>query len=383
MGRSRLRQGLWRAKGEGQDSVPKGCERPALPVMSQASGCRISLSTKLSRPSTVQKRASSSALKVAALCCDIQAVKKTHHLSVGGWVLMGLCLISRRQGGRRILCCLSFVVLSLIGALGLSAPSVRAQQLEIKDLAAKMAESLRASGEKKVAVFDFVGPGETITALGEKLADDFSHALSRSGGHLHVEDRASVAQRLIKMDFEPEDSLDSESVLAFARFLKLNAAVLGTIARDGDQLRISVRAVQVSGKDASDIDSKSATIGLSDESAKLMQNYIAPPETDAGIDKSIPASGQRGYSFPKCVYCPQSQFSQAAVDAKFQGTISLILVVTADGRATNIHPIKRLPFGLTSKAIESVEQWRFEPAKGPDGRPVAVRQIIEVTFHLY
>jgi TonB family protein len=296
---------------------------------------------------------------------------------------MGLCLISRRQGGRRILCCLSFVVLSLIGALGLSAPSASAQQQEIKDLASTMAQSLHASGEKKVAVFDFVGPGETITAFGAKLADDFSRALSQSDQHLHVEDRRDVAHRMKEMDYGPEDSLDAGSVLAFAQVLKLNAAVLGTIARDGDQMRVSVRAVQIGDKGTTVIDSRGATIAVSDESAKLMQTYIARPEADAGVDKSLPEPGTGGYSYPKCVYCPQPQYSQPAIHAKFQGTVMLSVVITADGRATDIRVKRRLPYGLTNKAIEAVQQWKFEPAKDSDGRPVAVRTIIETTFHLY
>jgi TonB family protein len=58
-------------------------------------------------------------------------------------------------------------------------------------------------------------------------------------------------------------------------------------------------------------------------------------------------------------------------------------VVTEDGRAADIKVVKRAPFGLANAAVETIQQWKFEPAKDPDGRPVAVRQMIEVTFHLY
>jgi hypothetical protein len=44
-----------RVRGEEKNSAPKGCEHPALPFISQASGCRIPFSTKVSRPSTVRK----------------------------------------------------------------------------------------------------------------------------------------------------------------------------------------------------------------------------------------------------------------------------------------------------------------------------------------
>jgi TonB family protein len=68
---------------------------------------------------------------------------------------------------------------------------------------------------------------------------------------------------------------------------------------------------------------------------------------------------------------------------KFQGTVFLSAVVKADGEASDIEVIKRLPFGLTNKAVEAVRKWRFEPARDADGRPVAVKQVVEVSFHLY
>lgn len=96
-----------------------------------------------------------------------------------------------------------------------------------------------------------------------------------------------------------------------------------------------------------------------------------------------PNAGTGGYGSPGCLYCPQPQFSDEAVKAKYQGTVVLVAVITADGRATDIHVSKGLGLGLDEKAVEAVRTWRFRPALGPDGKPASVRQTIEVTFHLY
>ena len=64
-------------------------------------------------------------------------------------------------------------------------------------------------------------------------------------------------------------------------------------------------------------------------------------------------------------------------------SVEMIAIITQDGRATDIHVAKGLGRGLDEKAIEAVRTWRFRPALGPDGKPAAVRQTIEVTFHLY
>ena len=96
-----------------------------------------------------------------------------------------------------------------------------------------------------------------------------------------------------------------------------------------------------------------------------------------------PNAGTGGYGSPACLYCPQPQFSDEAVKAKYQGTVLLVAVITADGRATDIRVAKGLGLGLDEKAVEAVRTWRFRPALGPDGKPASVRQSIEVTFHLY
>ena len=83
------------------------------------------------------------------------------------------------------------------------------------------------------------------------------------------------------------------------------------------------------------------------------------------------------------MYCPSPAFSDEAVKAKYQGVVELLAVITADGHATDIKVAKGLGLGLDEKAVEAVRNWRFKPALGPDGKPASVRQLIEVTFHLY
>jgi protein TonB len=94
-------------------------------------------------------------------------------------------------------------------------------------------------------------------------------------------------------------------------------------------------------------------------------------------------AGYGGYGVPSCIYCPNAQFSDEAVKAKFQGTVTLSIVITADGRATEIHVAKGLGLGLDENAVAAVRAWRFKPALGPNGKPAPVRMNVEVVFHLY
>jgi protein TonB len=93
-------------------------------------------------------------------------------------------------------------------------------------------------------------------------------------------------------------------------------------------------------------------------------------------------AGKDGVGYPDCAYCPQPKYSEEARKAKYQGTVVLQAVITADGRAIDIQVVKGPGLGLEEKAVEAVKTWRFKPALGPNGKPVAVVVPIEVNFRL-
>ena len=107
------------------------------------------------------------------------------------------------------------------------------------------------------------------------------------------------------------------------------------------------------------------------------------PGEGYGTGGGVPNAGTGGYGMPACVYCPQAEYSDEAVKAKYQGTVYLIATITADGKATDIQVVKGMGLGLDEKAIAAVRTWRFTPARGPNGQPASVRQTIEVQFRLF
>jgi len=94
-------------------------------------------------------------------------------------------------------------------------------------------------------------------------------------------------------------------------------------------------------------------------------------------------AGVNGVGVPVCLYCPIPQYSDEARKAKYQGTVVLQVTITTDGKAINISVVKGPGLGLEEKAIEAVKGWKFKPAVGPAGKPVATIVPIEVTFRLY
>jgi TonB family protein len=89
-----------------------------------------------------------------------------------------------------------------------------------------------------------------------------------------------------------------------------------------------------------------------------------------------------GVSAPVVVHSVEPEFTPEARAASFQGSVSIQLIVDAQGNPQNVHVIRHLGMGLDEKAIEAVRQYRFKPAMY-QGHPVAVQMIVDVDFHLH
>jgi TonB family protein len=89
-----------------------------------------------------------------------------------------------------------------------------------------------------------------------------------------------------------------------------------------------------------------------------------------------------GVSMPRAIYSPEPEFSEEARRSKYQGEVTLLAIIGADGLPRNLTVVRSLGMGLDEKALESVRTWRFEPAR-KNGQAVAVQMNIIVSFHLF
>ncbi len=88
-----------------------------------------------------------------------------------------------------------------------------------------------------------------------------------------------------------------------------------------------------------------------------------------------------GVTAPTVLYKREPEYSDEARKAKLQGAVVLYIIVTPDGKASNIKVQKSLGLGLDEKAMEAVAAWKFSPGK-KDGKAVPVEAYIEVNFRL-
>ena len=90
-----------------------------------------------------------------------------------------------------------------------------------------------------------------------------------------------------------------------------------------------------------------------------------------------------GIQMPKLEYEAKPQYTPEAMKAGIQGSIGLSVVVLETGAVGEVKITKSLDkeYGLDDEAVKTVKQWRFKPGM-KDGKPVAVRVDIEMTFKL-
>jgi TonB family protein len=87
--------------------------------------------------------------------------------------------------------------------------------------------------------------------------------------------------------------------------------------------------------------------------------------------------------YPACLRCPEPSLTRMARTHHVEGVVFLRAMLTERGTAEQIEVVKGLDYGLTDRALAAVRRWRFKPPIGMDGKPVAMRITILVTFGLH
>ena len=111
-------------------------------------------------------------------------------------------------------------------------------------------------------------------------------------------------------------------------------------------------------------------------------------DSETPIAKMQPA-GTGGFTlpmgitaYPSCSYCPDPGYPEEARSKHLEGTVTFSVMIGTDGRPGDITLVKASDPVFVETAKAAVQKWRFNPALGPNGQPVAVKFPIDVTFRL-
>jgi TonB family protein len=104
-----------------------------------------------------------------------------------------------------------------------------------------------------------------------------------------------------------------------------------------------------------------------------------------GLNKpEYPLSSLRpiGIVLPRVLSKPPPYYTRIARQARVEGKLLLEVIVDIEGSVTVQNIINPLGMGLEESALETLSEWKFEPAS-LNGKPVACPARIEIHFRLY
>jgi len=292
----------------------------------------------------------------------------------------------------------------MVSAACLSAPRALRGQDSAKldaltsEAAKKIEESNSKSGEPPVVlVAPFENTHGSASELDTHITREFAESLTRHTPSIHVLSPDALARGVSERHL-PQEALRSAQVMACeAGDLGASFVVRSDLeyAPDGAVLNVYVMRI----KPRATIFTKATVLSLTDEERALAAKQIPdaapivtheerrwdnPDHPPVGRALALPgAPGEPRLDGPKCRHCPRPDFTEGALATKMNGTIVVRVQISSEGIPTKIRLIQGLPCGLTDKAFEAVQHWLFEPAKLPDGTPVAVEVPVEVTFRTY
>lgn len=111
----------------------------------------------------------------------------------------------------------------------------------------------------------------------------------------------------------------------------------------------------------------------------LAQQSSEPGETDLAVQKLDYKAGMHA---PKPVHQPEAEYSPEARKKQIDGKCAISLIVDPKGMPANIHVIRCSDMVFAKPSLDSTAKYTFKPATTADGKPVAVKIYIEISFRM-
>lgn len=285
---------------------------------------------------------------------------------------------------------LSNVICFLLAVQG-PGPSAPFQHTEVKEAAKAVAAILLKEGLRSAVVLDFSGPGNNKTELGRYLASAFRDSLGAASFGIPVWNQSALEPVLRKYEM-PSEFLSQVRVAQFVgQEASVDSLIIGFVSVEDQFVSLEMQVYRTNRKRI--IANPTTRFPLDDHLRSLLENPIPlrngaeESQKDSWLGAlppdSMPRAGKNGVGYPRCEHCLNPTYTDTARKAGIQCRVLLVVVVSTEGSAGQIQIARSCPFGLTEKSIEAVRGWRFRPAEGQDGKPIAAWAPIEISFRTY
>jgi TonB family protein len=242
-----------------------------------------------------------------------------------------------------------------------------------KPTAEQISSEITRLALRRVYVSDFLDTSGPRTPTGAYFAAAFSKLLRQPAHSFTIISRFNAHKFLDDSGWTDRDLSNPDVLSKFNAAFNLDAFLSGTIVPGNHSVSIDLVLTDLAGKELFRVPYREELNDQFDASF--------PPTTNPS-GRIYYFYGLDGTDFPKCVYCPNPSYSDSARRAKLSGVVTISGVVTPDGKIEQTRITKSLDSSLDKVSLEGLKNWRFEPARDPDGNPVPIRILLEVSFRI-
>jgi TonB family protein len=242
-----------------------------------------------------------------------------------------------------------------------------------KPTAEQISSEITRLALRRVYVSDFLDASGQRTPTGAYFAAAFSKLLRQPPHTFAIISRFNAHKFLDDSGWTDQNISNPDVLAKFATVFNPDAFLSGVVVPGNHSVSIDLVLTDIAGKELFRIPYR--------EELNEQFDGNFPPATNAS-GRIFYFYGLDGTDFAKCVYCPNPSYSDSARRAKISGAVVISGVVTPDGRIEQTRIIKSLDSSLDKVSLENLKNWRFVPAKDPEGNPVPMRIQLEVSFRL-
>lgn len=236
----------------------------------------------------------------------------------------------------------AFRLFLVFGTLTIAGLPLRGQQNEFRALADGLAEDIKASGKKTIAVVDFTDLQGNPTELGRYLAEELSVAMARTHKGFEVIDRVHLKAILTEHKLAATGLIDPATARKLGQISGADVLLTGSMTPFSESVRVTVKALntdtaRIIGADTIDLP-KTATI------SELLQYNRGAQQS--GLPSPVPSTLSRPLSIPGGSSSTPTQSSPVVVAAEFTyelieckgtgGTVRCTFRITNNGADQNL-----------------------------------------------
>jgi TonB family protein len=243
-----------------------------------------------------------------------------------------------------------------------------AQGNDLESAASKIDKLIAKKKRTKIIVTDFFGPKNGVSEYGQAIANELSAELAKADPSLNVLPRNGQAFTFGNSSFS-NDFTESTTACMLARSAGAEVVVTGNLKEHSDTVDISLRVWG--------IPTEQDLVGA-DKLGEFAARLSITPEQKVSLGRTIPQNSPNGFrltagkktsadpSIPTCISClPPMEEGKAEVN--------LLISISATGVVTDVELVSTSNQKIGEKVVRAAMKWRFLPARGPDGQPIAAK----------